>query len=230
MKTSNSAKTEKTATTGRAAGTASATKAKSGSTKTHSDGKNGSDKDEKSDKRHPGTTTHKKNRYTGDADSDFHTFFVDELKDIYWAEKHLKPGLAKMSKASTSEELAAAFDKHRDEGNGQIATLETIFELLGEKPEAKRCDAMAGLLKEAESIIEDTKRNSYVRDAGLILAAQKVEHYEIATYGTLLALSAFLPEKRVKKLLAETLAEEKKTDAALTQMAESFINECAAVE
>lgn len=179
-----------------------------------------------------GTTAHTtgKSRYTGDAGSDFHTFFVDELKDIYWAEKHLKTGLAKMCKASTSKELTAAFQKHYGESDGQIADLDKIFALLGEKPEAKRCDAMAGLLKEAESIIEDTKRNSYVRDAGLILAAQKVEHYEIATYGTLLALSEFLPEKQVGKHLAAILAEEKKTDAALTKLAETFINECAAVE
>ena len=172
----------------------------------------------------------RKGQYTGEAGSDFHTFFVDELKDIYWAEKHLKTGLAKMSKASTSKELTDAFSKHNSESNQQIATLETIFGLLGEKPETKRCEAMAGLLTEVESIIEDTKRNTFVRDAGLILAAQKTEHYEIATYGTLLALSEFLPEKKVQKLLSTLLEDERKTDQALTRLAESFINRQAAME
>ncbi len=166
----------------------------------------------------------------GDIRSEFHNFFVEQLKDIYWAEKHLKKGLQKMRRAATSPRLTAAFEKHYGEGDKQIADLETIFSLLGEKPEAKRCEAMAGLLQEAEEMITDTQRNSFVRDAGLILAAQKVEHYEIATYGTLRALAAYLPEKRVQKMLEKTLAAEKKTDELLTCLAEEFINECAAVE
>lgn len=176
------------------------------------------------------TDSRKRRGYTGDANSDFHTFFVDQIKDLYWAEKHLKRGLSKMCEAATSEVLAKAFTKHYSEGEGQIAALDTIFDLLGEKPEAKKCDAMAGLLKEAEEVISDTKRNSFVRDAGLILAAQKVEHYEIASYGTLCALSAYLSEKKIGKLLDRILSEEKKTDVALTKLAEQFINECAAVE
>lgn len=167
---------------------------------------------------------------TGDTQSEFHHFFVEQLKDIYWAEKHLKKGLQKMRRAATSPRLTAAFEKHYGEGDKQIADLETIFALLGEKPEAKRCEAMAGLLQEAEEMITDTRRNSFVRDAGLILAAQKVEHYEIATYGTLRTLAAYLPEKRVQKMLEKTLAGEKKTDELLTRLAEEFINECAAVE
>ncbi len=161
---------------------------------------------------------------------EFHHFFVEQLKDIYWAEKHLKKGLKKMSKAATSPKLTAAFDKHYNEGDKQIAELETIFGLLGEKPETKRCEAMAGLLEEADGMISDTQKNSFVRDAGLILAAQKVEHYEIATYGTLSALAAYLPDKKVKKMLETILAGEKKTDEALTKLAEEFVNECAAVE
>lgn len=178
----------------------------------------------------PSTASKKKSSYTGDAESDFHTFFVDALKDIYWAEEHLKKGLWKMCEASTSKELATAFKKHYDEGDEQLAELESVFSLLGEKAEGKRCEAMAGLLKEVEGIIEDTKRNSFVRDAGLILAAQKVEHYEIATYGTLCALAVYLPEKKIQKLLDKILTEEKKTDVALTKLAETFVNECAAVE
>ncbi len=177
-----------------------------------------------------GTASKKKSSYTGNAESDFHTFFVDALKDIYWAEEHLKKGLWKMCEASTSKELATAFKKHYDEGDEQLAELESVFSLLGEKPEGKKCEAMAGLLKEVEGIIEDTKRNSFVRDAGLILAAQKVEHYEIATYGTLCALAVYLPEKKIQKLLDKILTEEKKTDVALTKLAEAFVNECAAVE
>ena len=110
--------------------------------------------------------------------SEFHEFFVDELKDIYWAEKHLSKALPKLKKAATSPELAAAFEKHTEETKTHIATLEQVFELLGEKAQAKKCDAMEGLLKESDSIIEDTETGTLVRDAGLILAAQKVEHYE----------------------------------------------------
>ena len=175
-------------------------------------------------------STSKKSRYTGDAQSDFHTFFVDELKDIYWAELHVKKGLLKMCKASTSDQLTASFEKQYKDIDRQIGQLETVFALLGEKPEAKKCAAMEGLLEEVESIISDTKRNSLVRDAGLILAAQKVEHYEIATYGTLQALAEYLPEKKVQRVLHSLLEEEKKCDASLTKLAESFINECAAVE
>lgn len=164
------------------------------------------------------------------AQTEFHCFFVEQLKDIYWAEKHLKKGLKKMSRAATSPKLRDAFEKHYNEGDKQIAELETIFGLLGEKPETKRCEAMAGLLEEADGMISDTQKNSFVRDAGLILAAQKVEHYEIATYGTLRALAAYLPEKKVGKMLETILAGEKKTDELLTRIAEEFVNECAAVE
>lgn len=178
--------------------------------------------------------TKTKNYETGNdgswAQTEFHKFFVDQIKDIYWAEKHLKSGLRKMSRAATSSKLATMFDKHYKEGDKQIVQLETIFGLLGEKPEAKRCEAMAGLLEEADGMISDTQKNSFVRDAGLILAAQKVEHYEIATYGTLSALAAYLPDKKIKKTLEKMLADEKKADEALTKLAEEFVNECAAVE
>lgn len=129
--------------------------------------------------RMPGNKT--ADKWTSPAQTEFHCFFVDQLKDIYWAEKHLKKGLKKMSKAATSPKLRDAFEKHYNEGDKQIAELETIFGLMGEKPETKRCEAMAGLLEEADGMISDTQKNSFVRDAGLILAAQKVEHYEIAT-------------------------------------------------
>lgn len=162
--------------------------------------------------------------------SEFHDFFVDELKDIYWAEKHLVKALPKMKKAATSPELAAAFEKHAEETNTHIVTLEQVFDLLEEKAQAKKCDAMDGLLKEADSIIEDTDAGTMVRDAGLILAAQKVEHYEIATYGTLVVFAQNMGHTEVAELLQLTLDNEKATDVALTEVAESFINEQAAAE
>ncbi|TDQ11358.1 YciE/YciF ferroxidase family protein [Pedobacter metabolipauper] len=163
-------------------------------------------------------------------DSEFHEFFVDELKDIYWAEKHLVKALPKMKKAATSPELAAAFDKHTQETQGHIDTLEQVFALLEEKAVAKKCDAMAGLLEEASGIIEDTEDGTMIRDAGLILAAQKVEHYEIATYGTLKTFAELMGHTQVVDLLTQTLENEKATDVALTVCAESFINQQAAAE
>jgi len=163
-------------------------------------------------------------------DSEFHEFFVDELKDIYWAEKHLVKALPKMKKAATSPELAAAFDKHTAETQLHIETLEQVFALLEEKPTAKKCDAMAGLLEEATGIIEDTEAGTMIRDAGLILAAQKVEHYEIATYGTLKTFAETMGHGEVAALLNQTLENEKETDVALTTVAEGFINEAAAAE
>jgi ferritin-like metal-binding protein YciE len=163
-------------------------------------------------------------------DSEFHEFFVDELKDIYWAEKHLAKALPKMKKAATSPELAQAFEKHTEETNNHVATLEQVFGLLDEKVQAKKCDAMEGLLKEADGIIEDTDAGTMIRDAGLILAAQKVEHYEIATYGTLVVFAKNMGHNDVAELLQFTLDNEKATDVALTQVAESFVNEQAASE
>ncbi|MCX2574903.1 YciE/YciF ferroxidase family protein [Pedobacter sandarakinus] len=162
--------------------------------------------------------------------SEFHEFFVDELKDIYWAEKHLSKALPKMKKAATSESLIAAFDKHTGETEAHIATLEEIFSLLDEKAVAKKCDAMAGLLEEANGIIEETEKGTMIRDAGLILAAQKVEHYEIATYGTLRVFANNMGHTEIAELLNKTLENEKATDVALTEIAEGTINDQAAAE
>ena len=162
--------------------------------------------------------------------SEFHEFFIDELKDIYWAEKHLVKALPKMKKAATSPELAAAFEKHTQETQTHIETLEQVFSLLEEKAAAKKCDAMAGLLEEADGIIEDTDAGTMIRDAGLILAAQKVEHYEIATYGTLKVFAENMGHTEVADLLGQTLENEKATDVALTECAVSFVNEAASQE
>jgi ferritin-like metal-binding protein YciE len=163
-------------------------------------------------------------------DSEFHDFFVDELKDIYWAEKHLYKALPKMQKAATSSELAKAFEKHTLETEEHINILESVFAELGKKAAAKKCEAMEGLLEEGKSIMEDTDKGTMTRDAGLILAAQKAEHYEIATYGTLVAFAKSMGHKKVADLLHKILKVEIATDVALTKLAESFINEEASQE
>jgi ferritin-like metal-binding protein YciE len=156
--------------------------------------------------------------------------FVDELKDIYWAEKHLSKALVKLAKAATSEELRMALETHKEETDNQVARLDQVFEIVGEKASAKKCDAMEGLIKESESIVEDTEEGSITRDAGIISAAQKSEHYEIASYGTLRTLANTLGYADAAQLLEETLNEEKKTDDLLTQLAESMINSSAKKE
>ncbi|GAB3919781.1 YciE/YciF ferroxidase family protein [Larkinella terrae] len=156
--------------------------------------------------------------------------FVDELKDIYWAEKHLTKALTKMADSATSPELQTAFQKHLAETENQVSRLEQVFEAVGEKASAKKCDAMAGLIEEAEGLIEETEDGSLTRDVALISAAQKVEHYEIASYGTLKTLAGVLGFQDAVTLLEATLAEEKKTDSLLTDIAESSVNESAASE
>ena len=153
--------------------------------------------------------------------------FVDSLKDIYWAEKALTKALPKMAKNATSENLITAINDHLAVTQGQVTRLEKVFSLIGEKAAAKKCDAMEGLIKEGESIMEETQAGA-VRDAGIIAASQKIEHYEIATYGTLRAFAETLGEDQAANLLAMTLEEEKKTDAALTGIALSAINQRAA--
>lgn len=160
----------------------------------------------------------------------FREFFVDQLKDIYWAEQALEKALQKMAKAATSEKLAKAFEKHTQETEGQIKILEQVFELMGEKAEGKKCDAMEGLIKEAESIIKDTDKDSFTRDAGLVLAGQKTEHYEIASYGTLVVFAEQMGEKEVAKLLQKILDQEEKTDITLTMVSEGGVNEKAVKE
>ncbi|MCU7695450.1 ferritin-like domain-containing protein [Haoranjiania flava] len=162
--------------------------------------------------------------------SEFHKFFIDELKDIYWAENNLLKALVKMRKASTSKQLAASFEKHHGETQVQLDRLKQIFELLGKKPVGKKCEAMAGIIEEGKGVIEDTEGDTMTRDAGLILAAQKAEHYEIATYGTLRVFAQHMGHTEVYDLLTQTLDEEKNCDVTLTELAESFINEQAAEE
>jgi ferritin-like metal-binding protein YciE len=161
---------------------------------------------------------------TGMRDHRLEEFFNDELKDIYWAEKHLVKTLPKMEKAATSQQLKKAFTDHLEATKGHVSRLEQVFEMLGKKPQAKKCDAMEGITKEGESIIEDTEEGTSTRDVGLILAGQKVEHYEISTYGGLAQLAKTLGKDDVAEILAKTLAEEKEADKLLTSVAENGIN------
>jgi ferritin-like metal-binding protein YciE len=167
---------------------------------------------------------------TSKGESELKELFVDELKDIYWAEKHLTKALTKMADSATSDELQTAFEKHLTETENHVSRLEQVFEAVGEKASAKKCDAMAGLIEEAEGLMEDTEDGSLTRDVALISAAQKVEHYEIASYGTLRTLAGVLGYPKAVELLELTLAEEKKTDALLTEIAEGSINEVAKQE
>ncbi|TKK65661.1 ferritin-like domain-containing protein [Ilyomonas limi] len=157
-------------------------------------------------------------------------FFVDGLKDIYWAEKNLVKALTKMGKKATSEELKNAFEKHRTQTEEQVKRLEQVFDIIGTKAVAKKCEAMEGLIKEANEIIEQTEDNTMTRDAALIIAAQKAEHYEIASYGGLAQLAKTLGKNDAANILAQTLQEEKDTDELLTQIAERNINVEAAQE
>lgn len=156
--------------------------------------------------------------------------FKDELKDIYWAEKHLAKALPKMAKGATSEELRSSIEQHLAETENQISRLEQVFELLGVKAVGKKCEAMEGLVEEGKTMMEETEDGSMTRDAAIISSAQKIEHYEIASYGTLKTLANTLGMSEAASLLEQTLNEEKNTDVKLTQIAEGFVNESAGAE
>lgn len=158
-----------------------------------------------------------------DAAKELKDLFEDGLKDIYWAEKALTKALPKMQKNATSPKLKKAIGDHLVQTENQVKRLEVCFASLGKKPVAKKCDAMAGLLEEGKSIMEETQPGA-VRDAGIIAASQKVEHYEIATYGTLAAFAKVLGEKKCLENLIKTLDEEKKCDLLLTSIADTALN------
>ncbi|MCZ4221905.1 ferritin-like domain-containing protein [Pedobacter rhodius] len=156
--------------------------------------------------------------------------FKDSIADLYWAENHLVKSLPKMISAATAKELKDAISNHLEETKGHVKRLEQVFELLGEKVIAKKCDAMEGLTKEAEGIVEGTAPGTATRDVGIILASQKVEHYEIASYGGLYQLATTLGLTDVAAILEQTLAEEKLADSKLTDIANNEINYKAAEE
>ncbi|GAC1448269.1 MAG: ferritin-like domain-containing protein [Chitinophagaceae bacterium] len=163
-------------------------------------------------------------RAAGQGNSQLDKYFTDSLKDIYWAEKHLTKALPKMQKAATTEELKNAIEDHLAQTEEHITRLEQVFEIIGKKAQAKKCDAMEGLIKEGTSIVEETKDGSMTREVGIIMAAQKVEHYEIATYGALVQLAKTMGFDDAADILHQTLEEEKQTDAGLTEIAENNIN------
>jgi ferritin-like metal-binding protein YciE len=150
--------------------------------------------------------------------------FHDTLKDIYFAEKKILSTLPKMVKAAQSEKLKAAFEKHRGETEGQVLRLEQVFAIIEKKPEGKTCAAIVGITDEGAEIMEEYK-DSLALDAGLLAAAQAVEHYEISRYGTLKAWAEELGLDDAAELLEETLDEEEATDEALTEIAKSAINQ-----
>ena len=155
--------------------------------------------------------------------------FHEELKDIYGAEQMLVKSLPEMQEAAASDELKNAFADHLEKTKEHVSRLEKVFELTGHEAESKKCEAMDGLLKEGRHLIDDTEDGTATRDAALILAAQKVEHYEIATYGSLAQLAKTLGYDEAKQLLGTTLEEEKQADETLTVIAEQQVN-CEAME
>lgn len=177
------------------------------------------------------TTTDKKStaskkgevKAKSDAASGLTEFFEDGLKDIYWAEKALTKALPKMAKNATSPELVKALNSHLKETEEQITRLESVFKSIGKKAVGEKCDAMDGLIKEGQSILEETE-SGMVRDAGIIAACQKIEHYEIATYGTLRQYAETLGLSEAEELLAQTLQEEKDADVKLTEIAVDAVN------
>ena len=151
-------------------------------------------------------------------------FFTEQLKDIYYAENKILEGLKKMIQSATTDELKDAFKEHQSQTEKHVKRLERVFGLVNKKPEGKKCDAIEGILKEAESIIEETQEGTMTRDAALIFAAQKVEHYEIATYGGLVQFAITLGIHEAADILDRTLREEENTDSILTEIAENDIN------
>jgi len=156
-------------------------------------------------------------------DKDLNALFLDTLKDIYYAEKQIYKSLPKMAKAAQSDQLRAAFEKHHDETEAHIERLEQVFELLDKPARGKKCDAIEGILEEGTEVMEEYE-DTPALDAGLLAAAQAVEHYEISRYGTLKSWADKLGMKDAVKLLDETLAEEKKTDETLSKIAVSAVN------
>jgi ferritin-like metal-binding protein YciE len=157
------------------------------------------------------------------SEKDLNALFVDTLKDIYYAEKQIFKALPKMAKAASSDQLRSAFEKHHDETEGHIERLEKIFELVDKPARGKKCDAIEGILDEGKEIMDEYE-DTPALDAGLLAAAQAVEHYEISRYGTLKAWAEKLGLKDAVRLLDQTLSEEKKTDETLSRIAVSAVN------
>ncbi len=159
--------------------------------------------------------------------TDLHSLFIETLKDVYNAEKQIVRALPRMVKKAVSPELKAALQNHLTETEGQISRLEEVFAEIEHKPVGKKCEAMTGLVKEASELMQEVD-DERALDAGIIMSAQSVEHYEIARYGTLISWARELDLNGVQGLLQETLEEEKAADEKLSSLAESFVNQEAA--
>jgi len=165
-----------------------------------------------------------------DNDTSLRGLFIELLKDIYYAEKKLTDTLPVLANAATTSELKSAFQLHLQETQTQVQRLEQVFRSIGEEPDEVTCEAMDGLVEEGNEVISETTDGTLTRDAGLIVSGQKVEHYEIATYGSLRSLAQMLGFTEAAQLLEQTLKEEKAADEKLTTIAESFVNQRAAAE
>jgi len=161
------------------------------------------------------------------AEKDLKALFLHQLKDTYFAENAILKALPQMAEAAESEELRGAFAVHLKETEGQVRRLEQIFQMVGEKPEGIPCNAIQGIIEEGQEILQEFSDGEAL-DAGLIAAAQAVEHYEIARYGTLLAWAKQLGLSEAQGLIEETLVEEENTDQVLSELAEDAINPAAA--
>ena len=169
-------------------------------------------------------------RETGSSNSKLMEFFVNELKDLLWAERELVDTLPDMAEAATSQELRTAFTNHLAETEVHVTRLEQIFGILGLEPETTKCDAMSGIVDEGDEIISDTEEGTAQRDVGLIFAGQKAEHYEIASYGGMISLAKTLGYYDIAEILVQTIDEEKSADALLTVIAENHVNYEASTE
>jgi ferritin-like metal-binding protein YciE len=165
----------------------------------------------------------KSGRSKGFESQEMHKLFESQLKDIYWAEKELTRFMPEVVNEVTSQELIDVLEEHMELTKKQVQRLDKIFSLLGSKPQAEKCEAMAGLVKEAEKVIESSQQG-VIRDAFIIGAVQKVEHYEMAAYGTLKSMATIIGEYEISSLLGETLEEEKDADMNLTDIAENIVN------
>ena len=157
-------------------------------------------------------------------DSRLEVFFQDQLRDIYWAEQHMVKAIPKMVDAASSNELKSALNEHLNATKEHVVRLERVFELLNQEPEANKCKAMAGIIDEGEEIIDDTEEKTDTRNVGVVFAARKVEHYEIATYGSIIQLAKALGHDDISNILEQTLSEEKQADESLFKLADNFVN------
>jgi ferritin-like metal-binding protein YciE len=183
----------------------------------------------KSGKNDTVTTVEKHTETAGKKNDDAQTpmlekFFCDMLKDMYWAEQHLIKALPGMKDAATTEALQDAFEDHLYETHKHISRLEKVFGVIGKTPETKKCEAMEGLVRECENLVKETKDGTMTRDVALVIGAQKIEHYEIASYGSLVQLALTMGLHKAADILDDTLMEEEQSDHMLTEIAEGFIN------